>query len=171
MYPLINRDNTCCFSGYRPEKLPWGDDEGDARCETLKERIRVTAERIHLSGIRHFISGMARGCDTFFCEAVLKLREEYPVITVEAAVPYERQAAAWRETDRIRYHALLERCEYVTYITHEYTRGCTLRRNRYMVDNSSVLIAVYDGIPGGTKYTLGYAERGGLEIETIMPVG
>ena len=37
---------TVCFSGYRPEKLPWGYDEDDPRCAALKERLRqaVTAQ-------------------------------------------------------------------------------------------------------------------------------
>ena len=43
-----------------------------------------------------------------------------------------------------------------------------LRRNRYMVDRSSRLIAVYNGVPkGGTFQTLTYAIKGGLAIHTI----
>ena len=41
------------------------------------------------------------------------------------------------------------------------------RRNRYMVDASSVLIAAYDGKPGGTMSTLLYAIRRGIEIIEI----
>ena len=38
------------------------------------------------------------------------------------------------------------------------------RRNRYMVDRSSLLIAVYDGQPhGGTLNTLTYAMGHGVE--------
>ena len=33
------RPISCCFSGHRPGKLPWGDDEGDRRCLALKERL------------------------------------------------------------------------------------------------------------------------------------
>ena len=166
--PLINRDNTCCFSGYRPEKLPWEENEDDPRCGALIDKLAVITERIHQTGIRHFITGMARGCDTFFCEAVLNLREK-AAVTVEAAIPYERQAARWREEERERYRRLLERCDHLTYVGREYTRSCNLRRNRYMVDNSSVMIAVYDGKPGGTKYTLEYASRRNLEIIIIEP--
>ena len=42
-----------------------------------------------------------------------------------------------------------------------------LRRNRYMVDHSALLIAVYDGMLGGTMYTLSYAMKQGLEIVTL----
>ena len=52
-------------------------------------------------------------------------------------------------------------------VQHHYTKGCMLRRNRYMVDRSSLLIAVYDGTPkGGTMNTLAYALRQG--VETII---
>ena len=38
------RPISCCFSGHRPGKLPWGDDEGDRRCLALKEPVlRITA--------------------------------------------------------------------------------------------------------------------------------
>lgn len=169
MYPLINRDNSCCFSGYRPEKLPWGSDEGDPRCSELKERIFDSAKRIHLTGIRHFICGMARGSDTFFCEAVLALREEYPAITIEAAIPCVEQPAGWRADDRARYFRLVGQCDHVTYVSRDYSRSCMHRRNRYMVDSASVLLAVFDGKRGGTNHTFNYAVRRGLEIVELQP--
>ena len=169
MYPLINRDNTCCFSGYRPEKLPWGTDEESQRCLALKEKLTIIAERMILSGIRHFICGMARGSDTFFCEAMLKLREKHAGITVEAAIPYEKQASVWRDKDRERYIGLVSQCDFQTYVSREYSQNCMIRRNRYMVNNASVLIVVFDGKPGGTKNTLKYAAQRGLEIIEIVP--
>jgi len=169
MHALINRDNSCCFSGYRPEKLPWGDNESDARCVILKQKLLETAERTILSGLRHFICGMARGCDVYFCETMLILREKYGEITIEAAIPYERQAAAWKEDERARYNGLIGQCDMVTFVSSEYSRSCMSKRNRYMVGNSSMLIAVYDGKPGGTKNTIGLAVRRGLEIVEIEP--
>ena len=35
----MNRETTCCFTGHRPEKLPWREDEGDARGLELKARL------------------------------------------------------------------------------------------------------------------------------------
>ena len=163
------RDRTCCFSGYRPEKLPWGANEDDERCKTLKAALKNTAERVYRSGIRYFVCGMARGSDTYFCEAVLELRAEHPDIAVEAAIPCEQQPARWSLKDRDRYFALLRRCDSETCISRKYTRDCMTRRNRFMVDRSSVLIAVYDGKSGGTMNTLKYAERRGLEIIEITP--
>ena len=111
-------------------------------------------------GYRHFISGMALGCDLYFCEAALELRDHHPGVTVEAAIPCEDQCARWRERDRNRYFSLVERCNYETMVQYRYTAGCMQRRDRYMVDHSGLLIAAYDGMTlGGTMYTLTYAMR------------
>jgi len=169
MYPLINPDNSCSFSGYRPEKLPWGSNEDDPCCKALKDKLLSAAERLISSGVRHFICGMARGSDTYFCETVLALREKYAGVTVEAAIPYEGQASRWPEEDRRRYHLLLGSCDFVTYVGREYSRSCMHRRNKYMVDNSSVLLAVYDGKSGGTRNTLLYAFKRGRDIIEITP--
>ena len=76
--------SACCFTGHRPEKLPWGADELDARCVRLKEELFCHVEGVYLAGCTHFICGMARGCDFYFAEAVLALRQKYPEVTLEA---------------------------------------------------------------------------------------
>ena len=38
------RPVTCCFTGHRPEKLPWGDDEADPRCRALKRKLADAVE-------------------------------------------------------------------------------------------------------------------------------
>ncbi|MCL2587801.1 MAG: DUF1273 domain-containing protein [Oscillospiraceae bacterium] len=160
---------SCCFTGYRPEKLPWRSDEEDTRAITLKEKLFDVAEALYRSGITHFIVGMARGCDFYFCEAVLLLREERADITIEAAIPYEEQAADWSEADRNRYFRLVSQCDYETLIQREYSVDCMKKRNYYMVDHAAVLVAVYDGQFGGTMQTVNYARRKGLEIVEVQP--
>ena len=160
-------EQTCCFTGHRPEKLPWRYDESDPRCVELKGRLAAALGDAYGKGKRHFICGMAQGADFYFCEAALALRENRPGVTVEAALPCEEQAARWRERDRDRYFGLIRRCDFETMVQHHYDRGCMLRRDRYMVDRSSMLIAVYGGMLGGTMYTLSYAMKHGLDIVTL----
>lgn len=161
---------TCCFTGHRPSKLPWGEDEGDPRCLALKAAVSAHIEGAYLRGWRHFICGMALGSDLYFCEAALALRDgRYPDLRVEAAVPCPTQAQRWSAAHRSRYKALLERCDWETVVQHRYDPGCMMRRNRYMVDHSSLVIAVFDGAPGGTMRTLAYAMGKGLELD-ILPL-
>ncbi len=159
----MNRETTCSFTGHRPEKLPWRGDESDPRCLALKERLAAAVEDAYDRGMRHFLCGMARGADFYFCDAVLELRERRSGVTLEAVIPCEEQAARWSERERERWFSLVERCDGETMLQHHYDKGCMLRRNRYLVDHSSMLIAVYDGMLGGTMYTLSYAMKRGLE--------
>ena len=134
----MKREQSCCFTGHRPDKLPWGENESDPRCLALKRRLEGELTQVYNRGYRHFICGMARGCDLYFCEAVLELRS--------------------------RYFRLMEQCDFETMVQHRYTSGCMQRRDRYMVDHAGLLIAAYDGMTlGGTMYTLTYAMRQGLE--------
>lgn len=163
----MDRETTCCFTGHRPNKLPWRDDEDDPRCVVLKGEMAAALEEAYSRGYRHFICGMALGCDLYFCEAALALRDRRPGVTVEAAIPCEGQAARWRDRDRNRYFELVARCDFETMVQHRYTSGCMQRRDRYMVDRSSLLIAAYDGRTlGGTMYTLTYALR--KKLETVI---
>jgi len=169
MQNLINPNNSCSFTGYRPEKLPWGDDENSMRCVLLKENILCATQRIIDFGIQHFICGMARGSDTFFCETVIFLRNKFPNITLEAAIPHREQSSKWSPEDKMRYLALVDMCDMVTFVSDEYSKNCMMRRNRYMVKNSSILLAVFDGKSGGTNNTIKYAVKRGLKIVEIVP--
>ena len=154
---MRSRQISCCFTGHRPEKLPWRYDEADPRCLSLKRRIAAAVETAYEEGHRHFLCGMALGCDLYFCETVLALRDRRPDVTVEAAVPCPTQADAWAPDQRERYKRLVEACDFETLVSAKYTPYCMQRRDRYMVDHSSLLIAAFDGTPGGTRYTMQYA--------------
>ncbi len=160
---------TCCaFTGHRPARLPWGADESHPGCLALKARLTQAVEEAYAAGYRHFLCGMAQGADLYFAEAVLSLRDRRPDVTLEAAIPFPDQAKYWPQTDRDRRQAILDRCNYETVVQHSYTPGCLHRRNRYMVDRSGRLIAVYDGQPqGGTYQTLSYAMQKGLAIAIV----
>ena len=160
----MERANTCAFTGHRENKLPWRSDETDARCLRLKQCVSDAVEAVYHSGVRHYICGMANGCDFYFAEAVIALRAEHPEVTLEAAIPCEGQAARWTPAQRRRYERLVSDCDFQTLVQRDYSPDCMLRRNRYMVDASAVLIAAYNGRPGGTRSTLLYAMRQGLQI-------
>ena len=165
----MDRRITCCFTGHRPGKLPWSYRETDPRCLALKKRLRQMTEEAYDRGFRHFLSGMALGCDQFFAEVVLQMGEERPGVTLEAAIPFPGQDQRWLEADRVRYRSLLERCAARTVIQPWYSRDCMFRRNQYMVNHSALLLAVYNGGGGGTLQTITYARGQGIEVRWISP--
>lgn len=154
----------CTFTGHRENKLPWRDNEEDPRCAALKQSIYDAVEAVYHSGRTHFICGMATGCDMYFAEAVLALREEHAEVTLEAAIPCEGQTRGWSGEQVRRYDRLVAECDYHTVVQRDYTPECYIRRNHYMVDSASVLIAAYNGRPGGTMSTILYAMRKGVEV-------
>lgn len=53
----------------------------------------------------------------------------------------------------------------------EYSRDCMLERNRWLVDQASILLAVYNGTyRSGTAMTVRYARKLGRDIIIINPV-
>lgn len=159
------REVSCCFTGHRPNKLPWRYQETDPRCLGLKRRMMDAVEIAFAQGFRHFLCGMAQGCDLYFCECALALRAQHPgEVTVEAAIPCPTQASAWPAAERARYARLVAACDMETVVSQQYTPYCMQRRDRYMVDRSALMIAAFDGTAGGTRYTMEYAMKRGLSI-------
>lgn len=164
------RNHTICFSGHRAQKLPWGFNENDPRCVIMKKRLKEVIEQAILDGYYRFITGMALGFDMICAEIVLELKKKYKHIILIGALPCKNQDCKWPITEQKRYRSLLKklditRCIYDTYIGRE----CMLERNRYMINNSSMLIALFNGQNGGTKSTIEYAKTQGLKVVVIEP--
>ena len=159
---------TCCCTGHRPKGFPfkYGIDKQKHKTylKTLEQKIKLAVTDY---GITNFISGMALGADLDFAETVLKLRNKYP-ITLECAIPCPNQTLKWNSTDILRYENILKRADNINLISKQYTPECMLERNRYMVDKSELVIAVFNGIEqGGTWYTISYAKKENKVIELI----
>lgn len=166
MRNVYDKEKTCCFTGHRPAKLPWGSRESDPRCTELKLELAARIEAIYELGYRHFICGMAIGCDTFFAEAVIACASGTATLRLKRQC-LRQPADKWTKAQRMRYNELLNRCDTVTVLQYGYTDDCMMQRNRYMVDRSSLLLACFDGRPGGTMSTIVYAERQGLKTVII----
>ena len=70
----------------------------------------------------------------------------------------------------MRHDRLFAAADIVTATGHVYTRACMFRRNRYLVDNADLLLAAFDGQPGGTAMTCEYAREAGVSVRLIMPI-
>lgn len=161
---------TACFTGHRSQKLPWRYHEDSERCKTMKATLRIEIEKAIQRGYKTFLCGMALGFDMICAETVLSLKKQYPEIELIGALPCRNQDMKWQENDRERYRNLLSKLDGVRCIYDEYIGAeCMLERNRYMVNNSSLMIALYNGLRGGTKSTIDYAKKQGLEIVIIKP--
>lgn len=160
-YPI---EKTCCFTGHRPERLPWQRNESHSLCDNLKKNMMRNIFRLADRGVVRFICGMALGTDTYFGEAVVAVQTYRPQIILEAARPCATQSSRWSAQDKERYEKLLNQCNIETLLQHDYTSQCMMNRNKYMVNQSAVVISAFDGRPrGGTYRTIQYAEKLGRE--------
>lgn len=160
----------CCFTGHRPEQLPWILDEASERCINLKNIISDIIEQSISDGYTDFYCGMARGIDTIAAQLVLEKSVIYPSVKLHAVLPCPEQYSLWPEKDKERFEKLLALCDSKTVISPVYTDSCMLNRNKFMVDSSQRVIAVWSGyFRGGTAFTVRYAKKRQREIFLIRP--
>lgn len=162
-------NNALCFTGHRPQKLPYGFDEENELCIRLKARLTAEIEIKIECGVDTFLCGMALGTDIWCGEIVIKLKEQFPNIRLIACIPHTGQEKSWNDDYKERYARLLDSADHSIVLYVRYVRGCMQKRNRYMVDNSAHMIAVYNGSAGGTQTTVEYAKRKGLDIIILDP--
>lgn len=162
----------CCFTGHRPEHLPWGQEESRQDCTDFYLRLAQATDEMILRGCRIFYTGMARGVDMMAAQIALGLREARPErgLKVIAILPHPQQAARWSARDRRLYQLILALCDGVLAVRDAYTPSCFHERNRYMVDHAAYVIAGFDGVSrGGTACTVDYARRKGRTIIMVSP--
>ncbi len=169
MYPI---EQSCCFTGHRPNRLPWLADPYDHRTQALTDALWRRIEASYEEGYTTFLSGMALGVDLLCAELVLRLRAETDgAVELIPVIPYPGQAERWRQEERHRYREALQICrKNMVVVSPCYSKTCYYLRNCYLVDHAAKIIGVYDGSPaGGTHQTLEYARKKGLEMELLMP--
>ena len=151
-----SKATTCCFTGHRDIPL--------ISCQKIYSDTLNSIKELVGKGVNKFICGGAMGYDLMCGEIVLYIKERNPHISLEVAVPCKGQDKKYSARDKQRYRELLSKADKVTFVNEEYTMGCYHKRNRYMVDNSSYIIAYCTKPSGGSYYTLDYARKMGVEV-------
>lgn len=162
------RSKTCCISGHRPDKLPFGYRD-EFIYSKLKQAIRSEIIKAVESGYSNFISGMAQGVDTWAAEEVVDLRENGSDVRLIAALPCPNQDKRWSSEARLRFRNILSKADEIHTISDRYSPFCMGARNLWMVEQSSRLIAVFSGKQSGTANTIFHAQQFGLNIVLIDP--
>jgi len=156
------------FTGYRPEKMPF-PDENHPLCGALKKRLRGEIEKCIDDGADCFFTGMARGTDMWCAEIVLELKKTHDNLKLTAIIPCRTQPNGWKSEEKLRYENILKKCQGVVCVSENYTKSCMMKRNRALVDCCDVLIAVFDGKSGGTANTVNYARTKSRKIIIVSP--
>ncbi|MBO5714557.1 MAG: DUF1273 family protein [Clostridia bacterium] len=117
-------------------------------------------------GIDTFLIGMAVGFDTLCFRILEKLKEDFQIKLV-ACVPCINQDRNFTPLQKKVYRDMLKKADVTFYTSTDYTPYCMQKRNMFMVDNSSVLLAYLRDNKGGTFNTVKYAEKNQKQIIRI----
>lgn len=113
-----------------------------------------------------FLVGMAIGFDSL-CFRVLEGVRLNKDIKIIACVPCSDQSEFFNKKQKKEYDRMIKEADEVITLGEKYQSGCMQKRNAFMIDNSSRLIAYLRIKGGGTYSTVKYAVEQGLEIEYI----
>ncbi|SCI65676.1 Uncharacterized protein conserved in bacteria [uncultured Clostridium sp.] len=170
----MDREKCCCFTGHRPEKLPWGRNGQSPAFHRAMAAVEAAIIAQIEDGCTWFYTGMARGMDLWAAQIVLKYRDlgagEQLGVRLCAVLPCADQAARWNREDQALHTRVLAQADEKVVLAPRYAPGCMQARNRYLVEHAGHVIALYDGrSPGGTRQTLELARRAGLAATVIDP--
>ena len=167
----MNYKNAVAFTGHRPHKFPWKDNEDDPRCVALKKTLTEQITALAEAGVMDYYSGCADGTDCWASLIVLDLRQKNPALKLHCVLPHEGQVDKWSDSARERYHSILKQADSVEYVSRAYYDGCMIDRNHRLVESAGLLLAVYNGTRrSGTGATVNYARKMGREIIVIDPL-
>lgn len=150
------REITCCFTGHRRISK----DE----VKEVKTRLKHTISAAIDQGYLYFGAGGALGFDTLAALTVLELKKKYLNIKLILVLPCINQTKGWSKRDVEVYEQIKSRCDKYVYTSENYFNGCMQKRNRHLVDNSSLCICYLTENRGGTAYTVNYARQKGLKV-------
>ena len=153
------KEKTVCFTGHRtiPMLKKW----------KIEKKLKESLEALIDNGYCYFGAGGALGFDTIAAQTVLGLKKNHPEIKLILVLPCKNQTRGWEEKDVSVYESIIEQADKVVYTQEHYDRGCMFKRNRHLVDNSSVCVAYLTEEKGGTAYTVNYANQKGVKVINV----
>ena len=163
------KEYTCSFTGHRPQKLPWKFDDFNKQCLKIKKQTKKEIKKLIKKGYVNFLVGMALGFDTYVCEILLDLKQKFKHIKIFGIIPCKNQDEMWSRELKERYLFLLTQLDEKIILNETYTKTCMKERNEFMLNNSSCLIALFNGANGRTKNTIEQAIKLNLKIKIIKP--
>ena len=146
-------------SGHRPSTL---DVDYDEIHEPIFNKLKELLKELKPEKA---ITGMALGTDTYAALACIELN-----IPFMAAIPFIAQYNVWPDECKRAYYKILDKASEIKVISGgSYADWKYQKRNEFMVDNSDLLIAVFDGSEGGTSNCVDYALKNNKKVIIINP--
>lgn len=151
----VDINKTCSVTGHR-----YLDDNFDYF------KLKDSLKQVGLEGYDTFLIGMALGFDTACFKVLLEIKKELNLdIKLIACVPCENQDRYFNFRQKATYKEMLKLADQVVILSKSYTPACMQARNKFMVNNSSLLFCYVRKTFGGSVSTLNYAKEKGKKIK------
>ena len=151
-------EKTCCFTGHK-----------NLTQEQAIEALHLLIKRVNeltIEGYTHFISSFANDTDVLLAQIIGSFRYKNKNLVLEAVIPIENKL---NSLDKIKYALMLY--NKVTVIQEQCGPECFQKRNKYMIDNSGVVVALWDEKTSKEAYNaVNYARSQGKEIICMSPL-
>jgi uncharacterized phage-like protein YoqJ len=129
-------------TGHRPNKL------GGYNNESFIKLINIAENALKQIEVTEVISGMALGWDMALAQAAINLN-----IPFIAAIPFKGYENMWQDKSKKYFYLLLSKAKEVKYICDgDYSPDKMQIRNKWMVDNSDLILSMYNGDKSGGTY-------------------
>ena len=131
----------------------------------VSEGIHQLTDRAIERGFTTFLSGMAIGTDLLAAQI---WSERY--LTWKAILPCSDQSRLWTYKQQILYRKLLTKATEIKILYPQYKQGVMQGRDQYLVKNSQLCLAVWDGREtGGAFLTIEMARKAKLPLIIFNP--
>lgn len=143
----LDINKTVCFTGRRPKYL-FGYNDDKSYFKLMNYMYEIVKEAYN-KGYRNFITGGAQGFDQLMFRVVNKLKKDNPNTDIKNILylPCKEQSSKWGKEGLFgsdNYDKMLKKADGIYYVSDVYTNTCLMDRNKAMIDNSSLVIALYD---------------------------
>lgn len=163
----MDKPYAVCFSGHRPEKLPDGGDMSSPAVRAVISIVYSEIEKRIADGANIFITGMSRGVDLWAGEITAEMKCSGKPIKLVAAMPYRGFTDSFTGREKWAAGFIMSNADAVYNICETYEKDCMKKRNQFMVDHSSALIAVCKDSRSGTGQTIRMAQKKGIDVKII----
>lgn len=113
---------------------------------------------------------MAQGTDIWAAEILLSKKKYNKNLHLICALPHPEFESKRSTAEKERFNRIIAYADLVKMLNDHYFTGCYQVRNEWMVDRSNLVIAVFNGSKSGTKNTVEYAKRKGVEVINILKI-
>lgn len=146
---------TVCITSMSFSKAEELSNKSESLLWTKKQLQRVIHRLVEL-GYKKFILSLSFGIELAAAEMVIEMKKAHPEIKIISALPYHGYEEKWGMQQLV----ILQQSNKIMYVSDPGYAGYKLQfRNEWMIRQSAVVVAIWDGKDTVTQKAVQYALR------------